>query len=119
MQKSSRTPVEATTPNVEAMWGMSEPAIDAMTKTYELWWSQANRLRDEALRFTRERMNKEFEAAAQLGRCTNPTDALAVQVDFANTMAADYLTVSKRMVDLVSEIAKEASAENGSRKAQH
>lgn len=119
MQKSSRTPVEATTIRPEALWGMSEPAIDAIAKTYELWLSQANRIRDEALRFTQDRMNKELEAAAQLGRCKNPTDAFAVQMDFANTMAADYLTASKRMVELVSEIAKEASAENGPRKPHH
>lgn len=118
MQKSSRAG-ESRSTQPAAMWNMAPPAIDAMAKTYAMWLNQASRLRDEALRFAQERLNKGLEAAAELSRCTSPSDALAVQADFANTMAADYLTESKRIVELVGDLAKEASALPESRKPQH
>lgn len=118
MHKSSRAG-ESGSMHPGAIWGMAPPAIDAMAKTYTMWLNQANRLRDEAMRFAQERINKEIEAATQLGRCTNPSDAFAVQADFANTMAADYLTESKRMVELVGDLAKEVSTATESPKPRH
>src|SRR5437867_2518157 len=99
MQRHSKT-VHPTRPNAKAMWNMDPRAIEAASKTYRAWFSQANRMRDETMRFAQERLTKELEVAVQLARCTNPTEAFAVQAEFANTAAADYLAEGEKIVEL-------------------
>jgi hypothetical protein len=98
---------------------MDPLSLEAVTRSYQAWFSQANRMRDEAVRFTQDRFTKELEAAVQLVRCTNPTDALTVQAEFASTMAADYLAEGQKMVELMGEIVKEVSSNHTAGKAQH
>ena len=98
--------VELTVPNPEAMWNMDPQAIETVTRTYRAWFNQASRMHDETLRFAHERFTKELDAAVQLVGCTNPTEAFAVQVEFANNMAADYIAEGQKMVNLMSEIAR-------------
>jgi hypothetical protein len=88
---------------------MDPQSIEAVTKACNAWFSQANRMRDEAVRFAQDRFAKELEAAVQLARCTNPTEAFSLQADFASKMAADYLAEGQKMVELMGAIAKEAS----------
>ena len=98
--------VELTVPNPEAMWNMDPQAIETVTRTYRAWFNQASRMHDETMRFAHERFTKELDAAMQLVGCTNPTEAFAVQVEFANNMAADYIAEGQKMVNLMSEIAR-------------
>ena len=118
MQRHSKT-VEPTVLNAAAMWNMDPQSIEAVTTTYRAWFSQANRMRDETIRFAQERFSKELEAAVQLARCTNPTEAFAMQTEFANKMAADYFAEGQRIVELMGEMAKEISSSPKSHKAHH
>ena len=111
--------VEPTVPTAEAMWNMDPQSFEAVTNTYRVWINQANRMRDETTRFVQERFTKELEAAAQLARCTNPTDAFAVQAEFANKMAADYFAEGQKIVELMGEMAKEISSSPKSDRAHH
>ena len=101
MQRHHRN-VASLQPHDETMWSMAPASFEVMGKTYSAWLSQANRLRDEALRFAQEQFTRELEAAAQLACCTTPTAALAVEAEFASRMAADYLAESQKMVDLLA-----------------
>ena len=83
------------------------------------WVSQANKMRDETMRFAHERFTKELDAAVQLARCTNANEALAVQTEFANKMAEDYLAEGKKLVKLIGEIAKEFTSSPKSSRAHH
>ena len=109
MQRHSRT-VEPAHSHAETLWGMDPLSIEAVTRSYQAWFSQANRMRDEAVRFTQDRFTKELEAAVQLVRCTNPTDALTVQAEFASTMAAGTTSPrARRWSRSMGEIVKEVS----------
>ena len=118
MQRHSKA-VEPTVLNAAAMWNMDPQSIEAVTTTYRAWFSQANRMRDETIRFAQERFSKELEAAVQLARCTNPTEAFAMQAEFANKMVSDYFAEGQRIVELMGEIAKEISSSPKSGKAHH
>jgi hypothetical protein len=118
MQRHSKA-VQPTVPNIEAMWNMDPQSIEAVTNTYRIWISQATRMRDETMRFAQERFTKELEAAVQLARCTNPTEAFAVQAEYANKMATDYLVEGKKMVELMGEMAKKISSTPKSNRAHH
>jgi hypothetical protein len=106
MQRPSKA-VETPIPDLEAMWNIDPQMIETMSKTYRTWLEQANRMRDEAFRFTQERFTKEMDAAVRLSRCMNPTEALAVQTEFARNMAADYFAEGEKLVGLMGEITKE------------
>ena len=71
------------------------------------------------MRFAHERFTKELDAVVQLARCTNPNEVLAVQSDFANKMAEDYITEGKKIVELVGDMAKEISASPESDRGRH
>lgn len=118
MQRHSKA-VEPTVPNAEAMWNMDPQSIEALTTTYRAWFSQTNRMRDETMRFAQERFTKELEAAVHLTRCTNPTEAFAVQAEFANKMAVDYFAEGQKIVELMGEMAKEISSSPKSHRAHH
>jgi len=118
MQKHSRT-VDRNPFDAEILWGMDPQSIEAVTKACSTWFSQANRMRDEAVRFAQDRFAKELEAAVRFAHCTNPTEALTVQAEFANKMAADYLAEGKKMVELMGAIAKEATSSPTSGSANH
>jgi hypothetical protein len=118
MQRHSKA-VQPHVPNAETMWNMDPQSIETMTKAYRAWVSQANRMRDETMRFANERFTKELDAAVQLARCTNPNEALAVQAEFANKMAEDYLAEGKKIVELMGEMAKQISPSPKSNKSHH
>jgi hypothetical protein len=101
------------------MWNMDPRSIATVAKAYGTWASQASRMRDETIRFAQERFTKELDAAVQLARCTNANEALAVQTEFANKMAEDYLAEGKKLVELMGEIAKELASSPKSSRAHH
>jgi hypothetical protein len=92
------------------MWNIDPQSIEAVTNTYRAWLSQANKMQEETMRFVQDRFTKELEAAAQLARCTNPMDALALQAQVAQKRATDYFEEGQKLVELSSEIAKEISS---------
>ncbi len=118
MQRHSKA-VEPTVPNAEAMWNMDPQSIETVTKTYRAWFSQANKMRGETMRFAHERFTKELDAAVQLARCTNPIEAFAVQAEFANKLAEDYFAEGQKIVNLMGEMAKEISSSPKSDRAHH
>jgi hypothetical protein len=111
--------VEPAVPNAEAMWNMDPQSIEVVNKTYRAWFNQANRMRDETIRFAQERFTKELEAAAQFARCKDPTEAFAVQAEFASKMAADYFAEGQKIFELMGDLAKEISSGPKSDKAHH
>ncbi|HEY3180656.1 MAG TPA: phasin family protein [Casimicrobiaceae bacterium] len=111
--------VEGPFPSAETMWNMDPQSFEAVTKTYTAWFNQANRMRDETIRFVQERFTKEVEAAVKLAGCTNPTEALAVQAEFANRLAADYFEEGQKIVELMGEMAKEISSSPRPGRAHH
>jgi hypothetical protein len=68
-------------------------------------------MQEETMRFVQERFTKELEAITQMARCTNPMDAFALQAEFAEERAKDYVEEGQRLADLTSEIAKGISTD--------
>ena len=106
-------PTDAILARDAAIWNMSLSSTDLVTKAYTAWLDQANKLNEEAFRFAHDRLAKDLEAAAHLVRCSEPNEALALQMEFASKMAADYLAEGQKMLELVSQLAKETHLERG------
>jgi hypothetical protein len=109
MQKHSKS-VEPTVPNLETVWNIDPQAFETLNNTYRAWLDQASRMRDEAIRFTQERFAKELDVAVRLSKCTSATEAIALQTEFANDTAADYIAEGQRFVGLMGEMTKQISS---------
>ena len=118
MQRHSKT-IEQTVPIPETMWNIDPQSIEAVTSTYRAWLSQANRVQEETMRFAQERFTKELEVAVKLACCTSPIEALAVQTEFAQKMAADYLAEGQKLVELTGEMTKQISGSPKPHAAHH
>jgi endoglucanase Acf2 len=82
-----------------------EPSMDFMAKAYAAWLDQVNELSEEAFRFARRRLDKDFETAKELMRCSDSNQALNLQSDFASKLVADYLAESERLLQLMGHAA--------------
>ena len=51
-----------------------------------------------------DRFAKDLEVATQLMRCNDPSEAFKLQAEFANELAGDYLTESRKMFEWVSHL---------------
>jgi hypothetical protein len=109
MQRHGKN-VEQMASIAETVWNIDPQSIEAVTTTYRAWLSQANKVQEETMRFAQERFTKELEAALKLARCTNPIEALAVQAEFAQKMAEDYLAEGQKLVEITTEMTKQISA---------
>lgn len=95
-----------------AIWSMS-PSTDLVAKAYTSWLNQANKVNHEAFRFAHQRLAKDLEAAAHLVHCSEPNEAFTLQMEFASKMAVDYLAEGQKILELVSQLAKETRLEPG------
>ena len=82
----------------------SAPSLDEVGKAYITWLEEASKLGNEAFRFANDRFAKDLEAATQLMRCNDPGEAFKLQAEFANELAGDYLTESRKMFEWVSHL---------------
>ena len=105
-----RQPARAHPPGPDLVRSLGLMSAEDFTNACAAWFDQANRLQEETLRFAQQRLAKDLETANRLARCTNPTDAFNLQVDFAATAAADYLAEGQRMVAMFGEAAKEGAS---------
>ena len=88
---------------------------DAMADAYSRWLEQASRVGDEAFRFARDRLIKDFQAATQLADCSDSGEMLSLQAEFASNLAADYVAESRRMLNLIAGSATESVRNSGHR----
>src|SRR5262245_33910468 len=104
---------ESAFPAIEAAWNMDPQLL------YRAWMNQATRMRDETVRFAQEQFTKELDAVVRLARCTNPSEVFAVQADYANTLATDYVEEGKKLVELMGGMAAELSSVPKAHRAHH
>src|SRR4051812_36473580 len=76
---------------------------DSITEAYETWLEQASKVGDEAFRFVRQRLLKDFEAATRLLECNDPGEAIRLQAEFASDLAADYVAESQKILGFITE----------------
>jgi hypothetical protein len=72
---------------------------------YAAWLDQATNVRDKTFRFLQDRFIKDVGEAAQFVGCIDP-NALALQMEYATKLTADYLAESEKMFELMTRLAQ-------------
>src|SRR6266849_7377620 len=89
-------------------------STESVTKDRVAWLNQATRARDAAFRLAHDHFVKELEATAQLLGCTDP-NALALEMENADKLTAEYLTESNKLFQLMSKFVQDGLVETRNR----
>lgn len=92
----------------------SSQSPDPIINAYIWWLDQAGEFGNEAFRFVNRRLDKDLEVAAELMKCDDSNEALALQARFANELAADYLDEGKKLFELFAQAAAPQRGSNRS-----
>jgi hypothetical protein len=99
--------IQADGATILSVLGSVESAADECAA----WLDQATKLRDKAFRISQDRFVKELEA--ELVGAIDP-DTLALQVESAAKLTADYLAESEKMFELMRKQAQKPDAQHQS-----
>ena len=101
------TEAAATSPfDVRALWDMKNGSFGYGEKAYRVWLESATRMQTEAAAFWQGRLGKDVAAMTALGQCTNPGEALEMQMRYARDAMADYYAEGQRMMQLMNDAAR-------------
>lgn len=87
-------------------------------QAYVAWLETTGRLQSEAVEFLNDRFEKVATTARDLGHCKNPAEYFELQTRYAEGALADWLGESRKMIELVGEIAQEAAAPHADRSVE-
>lgn len=92
--------------DVRALWDPNGKSVNYAERTYRAWLDAAGQMQSQAMEFLNERMEKDSEAIARLGRCKTPIEALNVQADYAGHAFADLVQEGQKMIACFGKAAK-------------
>ena len=93
--------------DVRALWGMNDAAFGYGENGYRAWLDSATRMQTEAAAFWNDRVGKDVATLTALGQCRNPSDALAMQMEYARDAMADYYAEGQRLMEFMGVTAKD------------
>jgi hypothetical protein len=85
-------------------------SMGSVTNDYAAWLEQATKVRNKAFGFLQDRFIKDIDEAAQFVGRIDP-NALALQMEYATKLTADYLAESERLFELMSRLAQNGRLE--------
>ena len=86
----------------------------AKDKDRVAWLNQATRARDAAFRLAHDRFIKDLDTAARLVDRTDP-NAVALEMEYADKLTAEYLTESHKLFQLMSKLVQDGLLETRDR----
>lgn len=92
--------------DVRSLFDLKGGALGYGQDAVETWMTGATRMQTEATAFWTGRLGKDVAAVTALAQCTNPGDAVEMQVRYAREAMADYYAEGRRLMQLASEVAE-------------
>ena len=99
----------------EALLGFNSNLMDAYARALRTNIEASSRFGEEFAAFVSERMRKDTELAQELSTCRTWSDAAEVQSRWMRSTAEDYAREMEKVMEIVSDVAKEAGSEEKSR----
>jgi len=100
MTKHAESPRAPASPMAPMEW-WNAASYGGFVDAYAAWMRNAARLQEESMRFARERMQRNIEAANGFAACRKPTDLLAMQSEYASETMGAYLAEGRKLVELL------------------
>ncbi len=91
--------------NFRALWDTAGGALGYGQDAVRTWMTGATRMQTEAASFWTGRLGRDVAAMTALAQCTNPGDAVEMQVRYAREAMADYHAEGQRLMQLANEVA--------------
>ncbi len=89
----------------------NQNSLMAFLNSYEKWVRSTVQIQSELLDFVGMRIKKDLEVPQRLAECGDTADLIEQNMEYANTMIADYANENKRIVKLISQAAQDIELE--------
>jgi hypothetical protein len=87
----------------EAVMASSASGMQTATDAYMGMFRNFSRIQAEMLQFMTDRLQKDFAHPLKLMECRKPEEFMQAQIDFANTMFADYARKGQSISEMLRE----------------
>ncbi len=112
MPRKSKATSEAskarTNEQLERMTACNGTAMEIFAQSCQAYASGVATLNGELMGFVNSRLNRDVELGRALSQCSNWSDAVNVQQDWAQQANQEYLAEASRLMELSSKVAKES-----------
>jgi len=97
-----------TNEQLERMTACNGTAMEIFAQSCQAYASGVATLNGELMGFVNSRLNRDVELGRALSQCSNWSDAVNVQQDWAQQANQEYLAEASRLTELASKVAKES-----------
>ena len=112
MPRKSKATSEAskarTNEQLERMTAFNGTAMEIFSQACQAYASGVATLNGELMGFVNSRLNRDVELGRALSQCSNWSDAVNLQQDWAQQANQEYLAEASRLMELSSKVAKES-----------
>jgi len=98
----------STNEQLERMTAFNGTAMEIFSQACQAYASGVATLNGELMGFVNSRLNRDVELGRALSQCSNWSDAVNLQQDWAQQANQEYLAEASRLMDLSSKVAKES-----------
>ncbi len=105
---TSETSKASTNEQLERMTAFNGTAMEIFSQACQAYASGVATLNGELMGFVNSRLNRDVELGRALSQCSNWSDAVNLQQDWAQQANQEYLAEASRLMELSSKVAKES-----------
>ncbi len=105
---TSETSKARTNEQLERMTAFNGTAMEIFSQACQAYASGVATLNGELMGFVNSRLNRDVELGRALSQCSNWSDAVNLQQDWAQQANQEYLAEASRLMELSSKVAKES-----------
>jgi len=87
-----------------AFWNAAGLSPGSAVTTYTAWLGDVGRLQNEIVRFIKARLSEDYQTAAQLAACRNPTEAFNLQFQYAGNAMFEFMAESRKVLELWGQL---------------
>ncbi len=98
----------STNEQLERMTAFNGTAMEIFSQACQAYASGVATLNGELMGFVNSRLNRDVELGRALSQCSNWSDAVNLQQDWAQQANQEYLAKASRLMELSSKVAKES-----------
>lgn len=93
--------------DVRAMWNVNSGVMDACGRANRAWLDGVARAGAQTAAFWTGQVEKGVSALAEMGRCKDPGEVLAIEARYASDAMAECVAEGQRLMQLMAEIAQQ------------
>lgn len=85
----------------ESFSAIAHDSLDTVSTAFSNWLHNANQVQNEAIRFLRDRFDKDIASMSSLARCKSLDEVFRLQSQMTSELVSDYMREGARLFELL------------------